>query len=163
MWRTSTIVVLGILAAAGARALAAQGRAGDANPPPPDRAARALERLAKAEIVFTATLATATEGPTALSEPPIRSYLLEFTGATALRGTVPAKVRGWYFVRSKNPPAFKEGAGCMVVARMVGEELRIEQLTPGPVLPADDDEVRPRLPRLPRPDGDDGRLNRGDF
>lgn len=158
MWRTSTVVVLVTLVVAAAEALMSQGRAEEAGSPPQVKEAIELfERLAKAEkaeIVFTATLTEVSEGPTALSLPPIRSYLLEFTGVNAARGTVPAKARGWYSVRSKNPPVFKVGQVCTVIARMAGGELRIDHLSPGPIMPAYE-EVGPLLPQLPPAGKDD--------
>src|SRR5688572_11790499 len=110
MWRSAmALAVFGV-----SLALSAHSNACDKCAKAQDQQAiqQTFEKFAKTEIVFTATLASVQEGPTALSEPPIRSFLLEFTGAQATRGNVPAKVKGWYHVKSRNPPIFKEGQGC---------------------------------------------------
>jgi hypothetical protein len=105
--------------------------------------------LAKAEVVFTATLAKATEGAVAKSLPPIRYYALEFTNVTSVRGQIPADARWEYGVRSMKPPEFNVGGVCTVAARKVGGEFRIELLLSFPRVPkVQCDSIRQELERL---------------
>lgn len=133
MWRYATLAVLVVPVVL----------AGPPNEP---------ERFVGAAVEFTATLAKATEGAMALSQPPIRNYHLEFTNVRVTRGTLPpgVKTEATYGVQSMNPPIFAEGRRCQVAARIVGDQVRVVGMSPGPFIPPDDD-ARPS-PRGLTPD-----------
>jgi hypothetical protein len=108
----------------------------------------ALRRLKKADVVFTATLANVTEGPAALSESPIRSYLLKFTGVVAKRGKAPQMIEAWYQICSARPLTFKIGETYQVGARMADGKYHVEVIYPGPTSVVERTEP-PFIPRRP--------------
>ena len=113
--------------------------------------AEETERLAKAEIVFTATLAEATEVGMTKSLPPVRLHVLQFTNVKASCGTVPEKLRANYSLRSMGPVSFSGNGECTVAGRMVGDEFFIEVLTPAPQPNPDmEDPLRKQIEELLR-------------
>jgi len=99
-------------------------------------------QLAKAEIVFTATLAGAIEVGIAKKYPPIRMYTLQFTGMKVTRGKVPVKTKAHYSIQALHAPEFPVGETCTFAARLVGDELLIDYLSPGPRIQTVDRETR---------------------
>jgi len=154
MKRIFTIVALSLLVMPAAQDLTLQGRADEVTVLLAKKKTATEneieQQLARAEIVFTATLTEAIEGGIAKSLPPVRLYSLELTGVKAIRGQVPEKVRGKYSVRSMHPPEFSAGP-YTVGAHFNGNDLYIDVLNPPPFLPnCKDETTRTRLEQLIR-------------
>lgn len=88
-----------------------------------------LAPLSGCEAVFAGKLTKVTEGPTALSEPPIYSWTFEFNVTEAIRGAKPDAKGYRYSLRGNNPPKFGVGTTYVVGAKKSGDAWVVAALT----------------------------------
>jgi len=68
-----------------------------------------FRKINRAELVFTAEIASVQEGPTARSLPPIYNFQIRFKNIETLRGRSPKEAEYRHSYRGDNPPTFKVG------------------------------------------------------
>ncbi|MFO0864451.1 MAG: hypothetical protein U0744_07345 [Gemmataceae bacterium] len=85
--------------------------------------------IASAEVIFVGKVTSSKAGPVGLSDPPLRSFSLQFEVVDSLRGTKPEGILG-YQVRQRAEPTFAAGSDWIVAARKVETRWQITYLAP---------------------------------
>lgn len=88
-----------------------------------------LAPLSGCVAVFVGKLTKVTEGPTALSNPPIYNWTFEFEVTEMLRGAKPDAKGYRHSFRGNNPPKFGVGTAYVVGAKKSGDAWTVGALT----------------------------------
>ena len=107
---------------------------------PVDPRAELIGKFNQADLVFTGTVASVQQGPTARSYPPIYSMKIKFADVEALKGKPEAQAVYHYRSRQKQPPKVDVGTKMLVAAKARPGQAGAFSITK--MVPADDRNVQ---------------------